>query len=150
MLQSDFQKVAWMISGNAREEVMFTVQEVAAKIARGQTLALAGDIELLKKVPAGDWIGEPFPTSWLRRAAHLQKRRSSLLSFRATPNLSSSLTMKAQSLPLRTLQFGMPRDEVNVQTERNALLLRKFMPPSRGRTDTSAARDGFVLMLSRT
>jgi hypothetical protein len=36
---------------------LFTVAEVAEKIAAGKKLLLAGDARLLAELPAGDWIG---------------------------------------------------------------------------------------------
>jgi hypothetical protein len=42
-------------------KVMFSVDEVVRKIRDGKRLWLAGDEELLKQLPAGDWVGGTIP-----------------------------------------------------------------------------------------
>ena len=41
--------------------MLLTVKEVTSKIEKGQTLFLAGDEELLKQLPKGDWIAGTIP-----------------------------------------------------------------------------------------
>ena len=43
------------------DKVLFNVKEVAEKIAQGKSLLLAGDEELLKQLPAGQWIAGTIP-----------------------------------------------------------------------------------------
>ena len=43
------------------EKVMYSVEEISQLIANGKKLLLAGDENLLNKLPQGDWIGGSIP-----------------------------------------------------------------------------------------
>jgi hypothetical protein len=42
-------------------QLTFTIDEVKAKIGRGETLLLAGDEQVLRQLPAGRWIAGTIP-----------------------------------------------------------------------------------------
>jgi len=74
-VQSDLQKIIVAGSAPAQGEVLFSLQEVSAKIAQGRNLVLAGDSALLKQVPAGNWIGGTIPYFMARQGGVFTKEK---------------------------------------------------------------------------
>ena len=74
-VQSDLQKIIGTGGVPAQGEVMFSLDEVSAKVSQGRHLVLAGDRALLKQVPIGSWIGGTIPYFMARQGGVLTREK---------------------------------------------------------------------------
>ena len=90
-VQSDLQKLGVAAPASAANQVLFSVEEVSAKIAEGRNLVLAGDRALLKQLPAGTWIGGTIPYFMATQGGTFTKEK---IFVTEVPSFASSVSVK--------------------------------------------------------
>jgi hypothetical protein len=73
--QNDGNRTSTAQRHSGQDEVLFSLAEVASKVAQGKNLVLAGDRALLKEVPAGKWIGGTIPYFMARQGGVFTKEK---------------------------------------------------------------------------
>ncbi|HVO37488.1 MAG TPA: hypothetical protein VMV03_00525 [Spirochaetia bacterium] len=90
-VQSDLQKLTSSSGSPGSAEVLFSPEEVAAKIAQGQILVLAGDHALLRQIPPGNWIGGTIPYFMATRGGVFTKEK---LFVTELPSYATSISIR--------------------------------------------------------